>query len=110
VPAAQVFDLHSRIDLPQETQICASVNRFFIVRPFPYRSDSKPTRYSFVRGRRRNHRPGATLSAGSQTVLPTVRSSPATTVSFSTAANRRPTKGLDPSSRRLPAQDDVGQR
>ena len=34
-----------------------------------------------------NHRPGATLSAGSQTVLPTVRFSSATTVVFTTAAN-----------------------
>ena len=37
-----------------------------------------------------NHRPGATLSAGSQTVLPTVRFSSATTVVFTTAANRSP--------------------
>jgi len=34
-----------------------------------------------------NHRPGATLSAGSLTVLPTVRFSPATTVEFIAAAN-----------------------
>src|SRR5262245_14942731 len=34
-----------------------------------------------------NHRPGARLSAGSQTVLPTVRFSPATTVEFTPAAN-----------------------
>src|SRR4051812_11205617 len=34
-----------------------------------------------------NHRPGAVLSAGSQTVLPTVRFSPVTTVSFAAAAN-----------------------
>jgi hypothetical protein len=34
-----------------------------------------------------HHRPGATLSAGSQTVLPTVRFSPATTVSITAAAN-----------------------
>jgi hypothetical protein len=34
-----------------------------------------------------NHRPGATLSAGSQIVLPTVRFSSATTVVFITAAN-----------------------
>jgi hypothetical protein len=34
-----------------------------------------------------NHRPGATLSAGSQTALPTVRFSPATTVEFTAAAN-----------------------
>ena len=33
------------------------------------------------------HRPGAMLSAGSQPVLPTVRFSPATTVSFIAAAN-----------------------
>ena len=36
-----------------------------------------------------NHRPGARLSAGSLTVLPTVRFSSATTVVFTTAANRR---------------------
>src|SRR5690242_19097537 len=36
-----------------------------------------------------NHRPGAMLSAGSQTVLPTVRFSPATTVSLTAAANIR---------------------
>src|SRR5688572_17933332 len=35
----------------------------------------------------RNHRPGATLSAGSQTVLPTVGFSPATTAEFIAAAN-----------------------
>ena len=35
-----------------------------------------------------NHRPGATLSAGSQIVLPTVRFSSATTVVFITAANK----------------------
>jgi hypothetical protein len=34
-----------------------------------------------------NHRPGARLSAGSQTMLPTVRFSPATTVEFTPAAN-----------------------
>jgi hypothetical protein len=34
-----------------------------------------------------NHRPGARLSAGSQTVLPTVRFSPATLVEFTAAAN-----------------------
>ena len=34
-----------------------------------------------------NHRPGVRLSAGSQTVLPTVRFSPATTVEFIAAAN-----------------------
>src|SRR4029453_11849752 len=34
-----------------------------------------------------NHRPGARLSAGSQTVLPTVRFSPAIPVVFTTAAN-----------------------
>ena len=50
-----------------------------------------------------NHRPGATLSAGSQTVLPTVRFSPATTVVFTTAANivtaihNRPPIGRDAS-------------
>lgn len=37
-----------------------------------------------------NHRPGAMLSAGSQTVLPTVRLSSATTVVFTTAANTFP--------------------
>ena len=37
-----------------------------------------------------NHRPGAVLSAGSQTVLPTVRFSTATTVVFTTAANTKP--------------------
>jgi len=36
-----------------------------------------------------NHRPGGTLSAGSQTVLPTVRFSPATSVEFTPAANNR---------------------
>src|SRR5262245_9404970 len=34
-----------------------------------------------------HHRPGAPLSAGSQTVLPTVRFSPATSVEFTAAAN-----------------------
>jgi hypothetical protein len=34
-----------------------------------------------------NHRPGARPAAGSQTVLPTVRFSPATTVEFTPAAN-----------------------
>ena len=34
-----------------------------------------------------NHRPGARLSAGSQTVLPTVRFSPATTVEFTAVVN-----------------------
>ena len=34
-----------------------------------------------------NHRPRATLSAGGQTVLPTVRFSSATTVEFTAAAN-----------------------
>jgi hypothetical protein len=34
-----------------------------------------------------NHRPGARLSAGSQTVLPTVRFWPATSVEFTPAAN-----------------------
>ena len=37
-----------------------------------------------------NHRPGATLSAGSQTVLPTVGFSPATTAEFTAAANKFP--------------------
>src|SRR5262249_31645320 len=37
-----------------------------------------------------DHRPGATLTAGSQTVLPTVRFSPATSVSFTAAANNQP--------------------
>ena len=37
-----------------------------------------------------NHRPGAMLSEGSHTVLPTVRFSPATTVSFTAAATRSP--------------------
>jgi hypothetical protein len=34
-----------------------------------------------------NHRPGARLSAGSQTVLPTVRFSSATIVEFTTVVN-----------------------
>jgi len=34
-----------------------------------------------------HHRPGATLSAGSQTVRPTIRFSPATTVEFTAAGN-----------------------
>src|SRR5262245_21151099 len=36
-----------------------------------------------------NHRPGAMLSASSQTVLPTVRFSSATTVEFTAAANNK---------------------
>src|SRR6188768_1302321 len=48
-----------------------------------------------------NHRPGAMLSAGSQTVLPTVRFSPATTVSFTAAANNH--SHVDLRCRRCPA-------
>jgi len=41
-----------------------------------------------------NHRPGATPSAGSQTVLPTVRFSPVTSVEFTPAANRCTAAGV----------------
>ena len=34
-----------------------------------------------------NHRPGAMLSAGSQTVLPTIAFAPATSLEFAAAAN-----------------------
>jgi hypothetical protein len=50
--------------------------RLFPVRPSRLRSSQR-------RPGDGNHRPGATLSAGSQTVLPTVGFSPATTVEFS---------------------------
>jgi hypothetical protein len=44
-----------------------------------------------------NHRPGARLSAGSQTVLPTVRFSSATIVEFTTVVNKL---GIRPSQHR----------
>jgi hypothetical protein len=54
-----------------------------------------------------NHRPGARLSVGSHTVLPTARFSPATTVEFTAAVNIRPAAILRGGPTLFPARLDL---